>query len=157
MSNASHPLHQKIPAAIGILLITLVIVGAIVLTRNNTIESAVAINNTSDTTNTAKAQPGQTYKDGTYTEVGSYSSPAGTEKLSVTVTLVNNIVTSSVVMRAANDPTASSYQGIFISGYKAQVEGKNISDIKLNNVAGSSLTPIGFMQALQQIENDAKA
>lgn len=160
MNNAQHPLSQKIPAGIGILLITLMIVGAIVFTRNDMAETTATTNTASMTSGSnmsSSMQTSQTYKDGTYTESGSYSSPAGTEKIMVTLTLANNIVTSSTVMRAANDPTASSYQGLFISGYKAQVEGKKISEIKLNNVAGSSLTPMGFMRALEMIQTDAKA
>lgn len=153
MNNATHPLTTKIPAAIGILLITLIIVGAIIVTSRD-MPSVAA---TMPTTSSHTAVAGHTYKDGTYTEVGSYSSPAGTEMITVTLTLANSTVTNSMVMRGANDPTASSYQSLFISGYKGKVEGKKLSDINLTNVSGSSLTPKGFMSALQQIEKDAQA
>jgi hypothetical protein len=155
MNNASHSLKAKIPASIGILVISLVIVGAIIVTRGDTTSVSKPEKGMSSMA-MSPTQTSQTFKDGTYTKTGSYSSPAGTENVTVTLQLANSVVTGSMVMHGANDPTASSYQSLFISGYKGQVEGKRLSDIKLTNVSGSSLTPIGFMNALQQIENDAK-
>jgi len=152
MNNATHPLSTKIPAAIGILLITLIIVGAIIITAHNQ-PSMTATTQTATVSNVADT----TYKDGTYTKVGSYLSPAGIEKVTVTLTVTNGSVSSSSVMNGANDPTASSYQSIFINSYKGKVEGKKLSDINLTNVSGSSLTPMGFMDALHQIEKDAAA
>lgn len=153
MNNVSHPLTAKIPAALGILIVTLVIVGAIVITQHS-MPTAIA---TTPSNAPSTSSSNQTYKNGTYSAIGSYSSPAGMEDVAVSLTLTNGIVTDSTVMRRANDQTASSYQGLFISGYKAQVTGKKISDIKLSNVAGSSLTPKGFMDALNKIKTEAKA
>jgi len=48
------------------------------------------------------------------------------------------------------------YQSRFLSGYKQYVVGKNISSVNLTNVSGSSLTPIGFDNALTQIKAQAK-
>jgi uncharacterized protein with FMN-binding domain len=97
------------------------------------------------------------YKDGTFNATGSYDSPGGKESLQVSLTLSNDVVTASSVISQANDPTATSYQTLFISGYKSRVIGKSISSIKLTNVSGSSLTSQGFDDALKQIENQAKA
>jgi uncharacterized protein with FMN-binding domain len=114
-------------------------------TNNNTVQTPVA-----DTTK-------KTYKDGTYTAIGSYNSPGGPDKISITLTLKNNIVTSVSAIPMAGDPKSEKYQQTFISGYQTFVVGKNIDTIKLTNVSGSSLTPIGFNDALEKIKVQAKA
>lgn len=97
------------------------------------------------------------YKDGTYTAVGSYRSPAGLEQVSVTVTLQNDVVTSTTATGLATNGTSQRYQQKFISGYSAQIVGKNIDTIQLDHVSGSSLTPGGFNDALAKIKVSAKA
>lgn len=157
MNNSTHSLKVKVPSAIGLLLITLLIVGVIVLgqTKKDMATSKSASMSTSGNSNTAPSS--QTYKDGTYSAKGSYTSPAGAESVTVSLTIASNTVASSTVVSGANDPTATSYQSIFISGYKGYVDGKKVNEINLTNVSGSSLTPQGFMNALKEIENNAKA
>ncbi|KXK09170.1 MAG: hypothetical protein UZ21_OP11001000228 [Microgenomates bacterium OLB22] len=48
-------------------------------------------------------------------------------------------------------------QGLFAEGYKTQVVGKSIDELKLDVVNGSSLTPKGFEDALQKIKTEAAA
>jgi uncharacterized protein with FMN-binding domain len=103
------------------------------------------------------ASTASTYTDGTYSATGSYGSPGGQEQLSVTLTLVNDIITAVSVTPLAYDRRSQNYQNIFISGYKQYVIGKNIADVNLTRVSGSSLTPIGFNNALAQIKAQAKA
>ena len=79
------------------------------------------------------------------------------KRLKVSLTLNDDAVSSANVTSGANDPTAASYQSIFISGYKPFVVGKKINTIRLSNVSGSSLTSQGFNDALKQIEQQAKA
>ncbi len=97
------------------------------------------------------------YKDGTYSAVGDYHSPDGAESINVTLTLKNDIVTSATVTSNVAAPTSRNYQSMFISGYQAQVIGKDISTLNLTKVSGSSLTPRGFDNALAQIKSEAKA
>ena len=97
------------------------------------------------------------YIDGTYSVTAYYDSPAGSEGIGVSVTLKNDIVTSSTVTPMANDRTSSRYQQRFISGYQSYVIGQNIDTINLDVVSGSSLTPIGFNDALAQIKAKAKS
>lgn len=99
----------------------------------------------------------KTYKDGTYTAIGTYNSPGGMDKLKVTVTLKSNIITSATVVNMAGDKTSSRYQNMFIANYQSLVVGKNIDSVKLDVVSGSSLTPIGFNNALTTIKAQAKA
>jgi hypothetical protein len=97
------------------------------------------------------------YKNGTYAAIGSYMSPGGPDHLDVTLTLTKDIVTSATVTAAAGDPMSARYQAMFISGFKQYVVGKNIADVHVTKVSGSSLTGKGFNDALGQIELKAKA
>jgi uncharacterized protein with FMN-binding domain len=96
-----------------------------------------------------------TYKDGEYTESGSYASPNGTASGDVTVTLADDVVTAVEVVGHGDNPDSKHYQGEFIGGIDAAVVGKKIDDIKVTNVAGSSLTSGGFTEALDAIKADA--
>ena len=97
------------------------------------------------------------YKDGTYTATGAYMSPGGEDQVTVTLTLAHDVITSVNVTPGAQDRTSQRYQDRFISGYKQYVVGKNIASVNVGVVSGSSLTPIGFNDALTQIKAQAKA
>jgi uncharacterized protein with FMN-binding domain len=96
------------------------------------------------------------YKNGTYSATGDYVSPGGAEQIDVTVTLKNDVITDATVVSKAFRPNSIHYQGLFISGYKALVIGKNIDDVQLDKVSGSSLAPKGFNEALAEIKTEAK-
>lgn len=97
------------------------------------------------------------YVDGTYSATGNYVSPAGPEEIAVTLTLKSDIVTDVTVVPKATNPKSVFMQGQFVSGYKALVVGKKIDDVQLTKISGSSLTPIGFNEALVEIKAEAKA
>ena len=97
------------------------------------------------------------YTDGTYTEDGSYLSPAGEQTVTVKVTLANDRVTAVTVTPHATDPTAKQYQAMFVQGVAAIVIGKDIDQLAVSRVAGSSLTSGGFNKAIVAIKTDAKA
>jgi hypothetical protein len=101
--------------------------------------------------------PTSTYKDGTYTATGDYFSPGGAEQLKVTVTLKNDIITDSSVQSLAFRPNSVNFQGIFVANYKPLVIGKDIDQVQLTKVSGSSLAPKGFNDALAKIKIEAKA
>ncbi|WP_353114501.1 FMN-binding protein [Microbacterium sp.] len=117
---------------------------------------------------TAESTPGGTapsgsgtgsagYKDGTYTAEGSYQTPETVEKISVTLTLKDGSVTD---VEVTGDPQAREterYQGQFIDGIAAVVDGKRIDELKVDRVAGSSLTSGGFNRALELIKEQAAA
>lgn len=98
-----------------------------------------------------------TYKDGTYSAVGSYMSPGGQDSLGVTVTLSKDVVTSVSLDLQPGDRTSARYMDSFASGYESLVVGKNIANLKLTKVSGASLTPIGFNNAISQIKAKARA
>ena len=97
------------------------------------------------------------YKNGTYSATGSYMSPGGEDQIGVSLTLSNDVITAVSATNMAGDHTSSRYQDRFIAGYKTYVVGKKISDVYLTRVSGSSLTPAGFNDALNQIKAQAQA
>lgn len=113
-----------------------------------------------ETTNTQAGAPtgamrAQQYKNGTYTVTGNYVSPGGPRDIGVTLTLADGVVTDATFEGRATDPTSKRFQGEFGANFKPQVIGKNIEDLKLVKVSGSSLTPKGFNDALKKIKNEA--
>ena len=97
------------------------------------------------------------YKDGEYKQVGDYSSPAGKEQIDVDLKIRDGIVIQVNVTPKAENPKSKYMQGLFIENYKQLVVGKKISDLKLGKVAGSSLTPQGFNDALIKIKVEAQS
>ena len=97
------------------------------------------------------------YKDGTYTEHGSYTSPGGQETISVELTIASNAVKAVTVKTVKADPTAQQYEAQFEGGISAAIVGKKINDLNVTTVAGSSLTSQGFDDALTKIKASAKA
>ncbi len=97
------------------------------------------------------------YTDGHYMANGNYSSPGGIQNVSVDVTLQNNKVTKATVVGKADSGVAQIYQSYFVKGFRPYVIGKNINDIHVSRVSGSSLTSQGFTQALNAIKKQASA
>lgn len=112
---------------------------------------------TSSAAPTTSAAAASTYKDGTYTATGSYQSPGGTESVTITLTIADDTITDASGEGAATRPPSSQYQGEFLDNFAGQIVGKNIDEVSLSKVAGSSLTSGGFNQALQTIKTDARA
>ena len=97
------------------------------------------------------------YPDGTYTAEGSYATPESVEVVTVTVTLEDDVITAVEVVGDPTNAESERYQSEFIGGIAAEVVGKDIDDVSVTRVAGSSLTSGGFTQALDQIKADAAA
>ena len=96
------------------------------------------------------------YTDGTYTASGEYTSPAGAEQVTVTLTVKDNVVTEVSSTESAENPKSQYFQKQFAEGVASAVVGKPIGSIALTVVNGSSLTPKGFMDALEKIKEEAK-
>lgn len=99
--------------------------------------------------------PKSKYSDGTYTAVGNYFVPEGSESITVIVTLQNDIIVSADVTGNGSRGDSRKYINRFISGYSPYVVGKNIDDVQLSRVSGASLTPKGFNAALAIIKSQA--
>ncbi len=96
------------------------------------------------------------YRDGVYSAVGSYVSPAGDEQIGIKFTVTGDIVTAADVTPMASHPVSSKFQNMFAEGYKQYVVGKSLAGLNLKKVSGSSLTPIGFDQAIKKVQAQAK-
>ena len=142
-----------------VIIIAAVAIGGLVLSKNK--EQAV-VETPQDTTGTMQETSEQgamtgNYKDGTYEAVGEYSYHSGTESIDVTVTLKGGVIENVDVVAQAKAHISKEKQEDFIANYKEQVVGKNIDEVKLGKISGSSLTPIGFNAALEEIKAQAQA
>jgi uncharacterized protein with FMN-binding domain len=108
----------------------------------------------------SNADLNSTYKNGTYTASGSYTSPGGRETIDVALTIANDTVTAVNVTPHPDNPTTSQYQNRFKNGVSGRIVGKKVDNAKISisdgNVNGSSLTLRGFNQALELIKSQAK-
>ena len=102
------------------------------------------------------AAAGAEYKDGTYSADGTYVSPNGTETVGVQLTLAAGTVTDVQITQHPSNPNTRKFQGEFAGGIAAQVVGRNIDELNVSKVAGSSLTSGGFNKALEQIKSEAR-
>jgi uncharacterized protein with FMN-binding domain len=97
------------------------------------------------------------YEDGTYEATASYQSPNGTETIDVSITLADDVITAVEVTGNGESPDSKRYQGEFEDGIADVVVGKNIDEISVDKVGGSSLTSGGFNDAVEQIKAEAVA
>lgn len=109
-------------------------------------------------TTSSPKETAASYKSGTYTAEGTYQNPNGEAAIKITITLsTDGTITETSAIEEPNGRDSQDWQDRFISGYKSQVVGKNISTLKLGNISGSSLTPGGFNNAITKIVSQAKA
>lgn len=97
------------------------------------------------------------YQDGKYEAMGKYMSPGGEREVAVSLTLADGVVTDASFEGFATDPTSQRFQGEFAEGYQAMVVGRTLDELNLQKVSGSSLTPKGFMDAVQSIKQQAQS
>lgn len=168
--NSTERRNKKInPVIISLIVITLIAIAAgatYLATRDDDNRQAPATQTTTtaprSNTDTPRSVTTTTsvpssYADGTYSATGSYSTPGGTESITVKVALVKDIVASIDTTGSARGGNAAQYQSAFLSNYKTHVVGKSIDTVSLSRVAGSSLTSNGFNTAIEDIKNDARS
>lgn len=95
------------------------------------------------------------YPDGTYETIGTYAPHGVKTELHVKVTLQDDAIIDVDANLGETNPLSRQITEKFKSGYKALVIGKPIQGLKLGAVSGSSLTPLGFNEALRNIERYA--
>ena len=122
-------------------------------------ETPAAATSESSSTSTAQTTAASTgkYADGTYTASGSYQTPETVETISVTLTLDNDVITEVNVIGDPQARETQQYQGQFIGGISDVVVGKDIDEISVSRVAGSSLTSKGFNSAVDKIKSEASS
>lgn len=119
-------------------------------------QTSVTITPASSTTASVTTASVSTYNDGTYTANASYNTPGGPQDLGVSITLKSDVITEVTITEGAKDAVSQKFQDQFAAGYKVLVVGKNIDDVQLTKVSGSSLTPGGFNDALNAIKVQAE-
>ncbi len=108
----------------------------------------------SDHTRAAPDSGAADYVDGQYSADGQYGGLPSS--IGVTVTLTDDHVTAVNVTPHATDPTSLDLQKRFAAAVPTVVVGRNIDEIEVDRIAGSSGTPQGFNAALQKIRAQAK-
>ncbi len=113
-------------------------------------------NDTPPTTTAPPATNRSRYADGNYSAVGNYVSPAGQEEIYITLILRDGIIESATFEGRATHPTSRTLQDLFKEGFDQAVIGKNIDELNITVLNGSSLTPRGFNDALNKIKAEAQ-
>ncbi len=158
MQDAKKP-NAAVIAIIIVVLVAAVAAGTIyIMNSRNASDSSGTQDSPSQTSETGNdSAPGASYKSGTYKASGNYLSPGGEESVDVEVTLDGDMITAATVTPHAAGSTSVQYQGEFVANFKPLVIGKDIDEVNLSRVAGSSLTSGGFNKALDQIKSEAAA
>lgn len=145
-----------IPAAVVILIF--IVIGAFYLNNSQNPETIMTPNTETQmqqgTETTENMSP---YANGTYNADGNYVSPGGPRDVGVVVVLDNGVITDATFEGRATDAPSIRFQKEFADNYKSMVVGKNIDEVELTKVSGSSLTPKGFIDALEQIKTQAQS
>lgn len=95
------------------------------------------------------------YSDGTYAATGRYSSPGGPQGIHVAVQLKNDVIKWLLVTPSAFIGEPAEFQARFALAIPDEVIGKDIDQVDVARIAGSSLTSIAFNQALDEIKSAA--
>lgn len=95
------------------------------------------------------------YENGTYTAKGEYGSLPS--HITVDVTLDDDIITDVNVTPHATNETSLDLQRRFADAVPGEVVGKPIDEVDVGRLAGSSGTPNGFNDAIDQIEDQARS
>jgi uncharacterized protein with FMN-binding domain len=156
--NQEGKIHPALATIIVIVLIGIVASVAIAVQTNN--EQPPQTTQSTQNPNESNGAPTEStdtseYRDGTYSAIGSYLSPGGQESIELTVTIENGVITDTELVQNATDREARQYQSAFAGGYSELVVGRDVNEVSLSRVAGSSLTSNGFNDALEQIKDDA--
>ena len=150
---------MSMPALRRATLLTTIIAMAVAAATAGCATTDTDVATPSSASNTSVATPGSPssrrskYADGTYTATGQYGGLPSS--IGVTVILVDDVITAVTVTPRATDPTSLDYQTRFAQAIPALVVGRNIDEVNLNKVAGSSGTPDGFNAAIQRIKAEA--
>jgi uncharacterized protein with FMN-binding domain len=100
-------------------------------------------------------EPDADYADGTYEARGTYG--GGPSFLDVTVTIDDDVITDVEVGTPATDETSLEYQQAFAAAVPDEVIGRDLGEVSVGKLAGSSSCGDGFNDAIAQIRDQARA
>lgn len=126
------------------------------LTMSSCSTTNVDVEQTESTTNESRITTTQEfdYIDGVYEAIGKYGSLPSS--ITVNVNIANDIITDVEVTPHATNPTSLDLQRRFAVAVPKVVVGKDVDEVKVGRLAGSSGTPDGFNEAIRQIKEQAK-
>jgi uncharacterized protein with FMN-binding domain len=99
--------------------------------------------------------PSSSYRDGEYSATGWYGSLPSHHD--VTLTILSDTVTAVEITTPAENDTSLGYQQRLAEALPEAVIGRNIDELDVDRLAGSSGSSEGFMDALAQIKAEAIA
>lgn len=152
-------MKQNVSKWVALLIVVLLLGGLLAYVLSNRIEGDDdGFSKTPVTTNAVipTNTTSNSYKNGTYSAVGTYDSPAGIDTMDVSLTLNEGIVTAVTITPKGIVPASKRWFEKFNAGVSPFVIGKKINELNLTQVSGASLTPIGFNDALEKIKIQAK-
>ena len=122
---------------------------------NETINAIFASALTLLVSSTAEAQGRKSsqYSDGVYTATGEYGGQPS--HITVKATLTDGVITALTITPHAYVPESLELQWRFAAAVPTVVIGKPIDQVKVGKLAGSSGTPKGFNDAIEQIKRQA--
>lgn len=106
--------------------------------------------NTGSCSSSSKMGKESTYVDGVHTATGNYGSRDSS--ISVTITLVDDIIKGVQITPHSTDPVSLDLQQHFTDVIPSVVVGKHIDEVKVDQLAESSLATDGFNEAIDQIK-----
>jgi len=157
---------KRAATSLIVLIVTVLLIGGAMLASQNQPASApTASNQPTKKQPPAKDSSGSSsmpasssgFKDGKYSAAGAYQSPGGSQEIKITINLKDSAIIETSAEGDSKSSNSRFYQSSFISNYKQKVVGKKISEVKLDHVGNSSLTPEGFNNALEDIKKQAKS
>jgi uncharacterized protein with FMN-binding domain len=146
-------LKKKIIVTIAGISVTLVISSC--QTTDKEVEQSSYSSNAGVNSSSSTAIDESVYSDGVYEATGQYGSLPSS--ITVTVTLVDEVITDVKVTPHATNPTSLNLQRRFATAVPQVVVGKRIDEVKVGRLAGSSGTPDGFNDAIEQIKEQANS
>lgn len=102
----------------------------------------------------ANSQSANHYADGTYKATGRYG-PIKEDAIDVMLTVKHNTVEHVDIVGHAFTETSRQHQEAFAKAINGVVDGKPLSSLRVNVVAGASWTSDAFNKALQKIRDKA--
>ena len=95
------------------------------------------------------------YADGTYEAVGNYTAPSGLAGITVSIKVHNDAVSWVHVAPGTFVGDPFTFQDKFAKAVPDLVLGKDLDEVSVSRVAGSSLTSEAFNLAIDKIKTEA--
>jgi uncharacterized protein with FMN-binding domain len=95
------------------------------------------------------------YTDGTYVAEGGYTAPSGLAAITVSITVSDDAVSWVHVAPGTFVGDPFTFQDQFAKAVPDLVLGKDLDEVSVSRVAGSSLTSEAFNRAIDKIKTEA--